>query len=195
MLLKFAQKRRLSIGASAALLAAVVVLSACDSKRADRPASAESHGAWTYPLQLGDSRENAHKALGNATRTTDVLEEYPLSGVTLWFSPEGRVTKFNFQGAAGVLYSDGQAWIPSGRTVIFGLTAHSSDVDFAGRLGAPVTESEASAPGLATARERRLIWRKDGYLIDALFLASNRNHVGQTFPKGSLLWVEISPGL
>ena len=194
MLLRFTQKQRLLISDSAALFA-VAILSACDSKKAGQPASGESHGRWTYPLRLGDSRGNAHEVLGNATRTTEVLEEYPQSGVTLWFSSEGRVTKFNFQGAAGVLYSDGQAWIPSGRTVVFGLTAHSSDADFAGRLGAPVTESEAGAPRSTTARERRRVCRKDGYLIDALFLASDRNHLGQTFPEGSLLWVEISPGL
>jgi hypothetical protein len=193
MLLGFTQNQRLLITGSAALFA-VAVLSACDSKKADQPASGESHGPWTYPLHLGDSRGTAHDVLGNATRATEVLEEYPLSGVTLWFSPEGRVTKFNFQGAAGVLYSDGQTWIPSGRTLVFGLTAHSSDADFAGRLGAPVTEGQAGAPGSATAKERRRIWRRDGYLIDALFLASDRNHLGQTFPNGSLLWVEISPG-
>jgi hypothetical protein len=188
----FTQKQCSLISGSAALIA-MAVLAACDSNKADSAASGESDRFWTYPLHLGDSRGEAHAALGNATRTTEVLEEYPLSGVTLWFSPEGRVTKFNFQGAAAVLYSDGGSWIPSSRTVVFGLTARSSDADFAGRLGAPVTESEAGAPGLATARERRRVWRKDGYLIDALFLASDRNHRGQIFPKGSLLWVEISP--
>ena len=137
MLLRLTQKQRLLISCSAALFA-VAALSACDSKRADQPASGESRGPWTYSLHLGDSRENAHKVLGNATRTTEELEEYPLSGVTLWLSPEGRVTKFNFQGAAGVLYSDGQTWIPSDRTVVFGLTAQSSDADFAGRLGEAV---------------------------------------------------------
>ncbi len=188
---RFTEKRRLLISGSAALVA-IAVLSDCDSKRADQPASGESHSPWTYPLHLGDSREKVHEVLGNAMRTTDVLEEYPLSGVTLWFSPEGRLTKFNFQGAAGALYSGSQNWIPSERTVVFGLTARSSDADFAGRLGAPVTES---VTGSTAARELRRIWRKDGYLIDGLFLASDRSDLGHTFPRGSLLWVEISPGL
>lgn len=191
MTLRFAENRRLLISGSAALIA-MAVLAACDLKRTDQSASRESQNPWTYPLRLGGSRGKAHEVLGNATRTTEVLEEYPLSGVTLWFSPEGRVTKFNFHGAAGALYSGGQNWIPSDPTVVFGLTAHSSDADFADRLGAPVTESEA---GSAAARELRLIWKKDGYVIDALFLASDRHDLGQTFPKGSLLWVEISPGL
>lgn len=147
---------------------------------------------WTYAVHLGDSRGRAHELLGNATRTTEVLEEYPLSGVTVWFSPEGRVTKFNFQGSAAALYSSGQNWIPSDRTVVFGLTASSSATDFASRLGSPVDESEV---GPLAARELRRIWRKEGYLIDALFLASDRTGGGQTFPKGSLLWVELSSGL
>ena len=110
--MRFNQKRRLLIGGSAALIA-IGVLSACDLNRTVQPASGESDGAWTYPLHFGDSRGKVHEVLGSATHTTEVLEEYPLSGVTLWFSPEGRVTKFNFQGAAGALYSDGQNWIPS----------------------------------------------------------------------------------
>ncbi len=159
---------------------------------AAQPASDDSGSPWTYPLQLGDSRGKAHEWLGNATRATEVLDEFSLSGVTLWFSSEGRVTKFNFQGAAGALYSGTEKWVASDRTVVFGRTARSSDADFKSRLGAPVGESES---GPLAARELRRIWRKDGYLIDALFLSSDRSDRGQAFPKGSLLWVEISPGL
>jgi hypothetical protein len=121
-----------------------------------------------------------------------VLEEFPLSGVTLWFSPEGRVTKLNFQGGAGALYSIGPDWIPSDRTVAFGLSARSSEAEFTTRLGAPASETES---GSAAAKELRRVWRKDGYVIDALFLGSDRNDLGRAFPKGSLLWVELSPGL
>ena len=188
------RKPPLLIGVSAVLIA-MAVLSACELKKSDRPTSGESGSSWTYPLRLGDSRGKAHEILGNATRTTEVLEEYPLSGVTLWFSPEGRATKFNFQGSSGLLYSGGQNWIPSDRTIVFGLTSRSTDADFLGRLGNPVSENEAGSPGAAGAREVRRIWRKGGYLIDALFLASDRSYVGQTLPKGSLVWVEISPGL
>lgn len=156
---------------------------------AAQPASDKAPSPWTYPVHLGDSRGKAHELLGNATRTTEVLEEYPLSGVTVWFSPEGRIIRLNFQGSAGALYSSGQNWIPSDRAVVFGLTAGSSATDFASRLGAPVNESEV---GPLAARELRRIWRKERYLIDALFLASDRTSGGQTFPKGSLLWVELS---
>src|SRR2546426_4029666 len=119
MPLRFPRKQRLVMSGSAGLVAVVVSL-ACTSKSADQPASGDSHSPWTYQLHFGDSRGKVHQVLGNATRTTEVLEEYPLSGVTLWFSPEGQVTKFNFQGAAAVVYSDGQTWIPSGRTIVFG---------------------------------------------------------------------------
>lgn len=179
-------------------VAAVVIiancLSACDSKRAEAPPPrGDSFGSWAYPLRLGDSRAKAHEFLGNPTRATEVLEEYPMSGVTLWFSPEGRLTKLNFHGSAGGLYSmGGENWIPSGRSLVFGLTAHAHDLDFTRVLGAPVSEHEA---GSANRRELRRIWRRDGYLIDGLFLASDRTEGGITFSKGSLLWLEVSPGL
>jgi hypothetical protein len=182
----------------AAILIAMASLSACDSKNAGvQQTSGDSLSSWAYPLHFGDSRGRAHEVLGNATRTTEVLEEYPMSGVTLWFSPEGRLTKLNFQGSAGALYSGpnstaGQNWIPSDQSLVFGLTAHANEVDFARLLGTPVSENEA---GSASTSELRRIWRKDGYLVDALFLASNRSDLGKTFPKGSLLWLEISPGL
>jgi hypothetical protein len=74
-----------------------------------------------------------------------------MSGVTLWFSPEGRLTKLNFQGRAGALYSGpnspaSQNWIPSDRSLVFGLTAHASEVDFARLLGTPVSANEAVPP-------------------------------------------------
>ena len=104
----------------------------------------------------------------------------------------GRLTKLNFQGSAGALYSDGQNWIPSDRPPVFGLSADANASDFARLLGAPLSENEG---GPASRRELRRIWRKDGYLIDGLFLASDRTDIGKTFPNGSLLWFEISPGL
>ena len=61
---------------------------------------AQSSDSWEYPIRFGDPLSKVHSLLGNATRTTDVLEEHPLSGVTVWFDSDRRVTKLNFQGAA-----------------------------------------------------------------------------------------------
>jgi len=143
---------------------------------------------WTYPVGLGDSRSKAHELLGNPSRTTEVLEEYPLSGVTLWFSPEGRVTKLNFQGLAGEIYAS-QDWILSNRDVIDGLNSQARQSDFLSRLGTPLRRNQS---GL---EEERLLWRVNGLVVDALFLTADRNEQGRMFPEGSLLWFEISPGL
>ncbi len=172
------------------LLIVLAALVGCDVTWDDTGTVGESRGSWAYPLNFGDSRAEAHGVLGNATRTTDTLEEYPLSGVTLGFSPEGGVTKFNFQGEAGAIYS-GEVWIPSDMPVVFGLTPGSTDVDFIDRLGSAVWESEVRGAG----PEVRRIWRRDGYVIDALFLGADQIYSGRTYSGGSLLWVEISPGL
>jgi hypothetical protein len=161
------------------------------------PARTDSRNGWEYPIRLGDPRSKVHQFLGNAARTTEVLEEYPMSGVTTWFDLEGRLAKLNFHGKAGALYSGPNAmmapnWIPSDRPLLFGLTAHADEADFRRRLGSPVHEVEA---GPAKAKELRCLWRKDGYLIDALFLASDRTEGGKAFAKGCLVWCEVSPGL
>ena len=140
MIISSSLRRRTVIRGAIALIA-IAVLSACNSasNKSRRSTNSESGGAWTYPIHLGDARGKAHEFLGNAARTTEVLEEFPLSGVTLWFSPEGRVTKLNFQGGAGALYSIGQDWISSDRTVVFGLSARSTEAEFTTRLGAPAS--------------------------------------------------------
>jgi hypothetical protein len=120
-----------------------------------------------------------------------------MSGVTLWFDPEGRVSKVGLHGAAGALYSGplsilGPNWIPSDQPLLFGLTAHSSGRDFARVLGAPVSEIEASSSSKC---EVRRVWRKRGYVIDATFLGSDRTDGGKMFQNGALVWVEVSRGL
>lgn len=159
--------------------------------------SGGSSDSWTYPVRLGDSRSKTHEVLSTAARTTDVLEEYPMSGVTVWYDPEGRVAKLNFHGEAGALYSGpvsmfGQNWIPSNRPLVFGLNAHSNEGEFARVLGPPVDRNEAGGSGR---REVRSVWRKAGYLIDATFLASDRSKDQKLFRKGTLLWFEVSRGL
>lgn len=180
------------------LLVAASVGSGCGSKPSEATGSGTVQASsWTYPIHLGDSRAKAHEFLGNATRTTDVLEEYPMSGVTLWYDPEGRLTKLNFQGTAGAIYSGpasmvGANWIPSDRSPVFSLTTSSDEGEFARVLGAPVSVNEAGPPSRL---EIRRVWRKDGYVIDALFLGSERTEEGRTLQKGGLVWFEISRGL
>ena len=44
-------------------------------------------------------------------------------------------------------------------------------------------------------RELRCVWRRDGYVVDALFLVAPRSREEKTYKKGSLLWVEVYRGL
>lgn len=147
--------------------------------------------SWTYPIRLGDDREKVHTLLGNPSQAMDTLEEHPLSGVTLSFDSENRVAKATFQGPAGAIYSVGD-WIPADRIIVFGLNAHADEVEFVRVLGAPVLQSEER---LLAKHEIRRVWKRDGYLIDAEFLGTDRSESGKTFPKGSLLWFNISKGL
>ena len=172
------------------VFAAGFIFGACKPKGSGTAMRSDSGGAWPYPVRLGDSRAQVHGSLGNAARVTEVLEEYPLSGVTVWYNPEGRVAKLNFAGLACAVYS--LESIPSDRQLMFGLTAHTDEAGFRQLLGNPVRESVA---GAANAKEARVVWRKDGYVIDALFLASERAYQSQALPLGRLVWFEISPGV
>ena len=131
--------------------------------------------------------------LGTAGRTTAVLEEYPTSGVTVWFNPEGKVVKFNFAGTASPLYSTPSFDpIVSDRHVVFDLSGNADEGSFRRVLGTPTRQSEERSTGV---RELRCLWKRDGYLVDALFLATERRLEGRTFPKGCLLWFEVSRAL
>lgn len=170
-----------------------------------------SDDSWDYAIRLGDSRAKVHKLLGNAARTTDALEEYPKSGVTVWFDSEGRASKLNFGAEADQIYVGASEWIPSDRQLMFGLSTRMNEDEFTRVLGTPVRVHEhrvpptggASVPASAGPdkyftdwhNERRVIWRKLNYSIEARFLASDRADQGKTFAKGSLLDFEISPGL
>jgi hypothetical protein len=172
----------------------------------------EPSDRWEYPLHFGASRTTVHRLLGHAARTTEELEEYPMSGITIWLDWEHSLTKFRFQGKAGALFSGpdsiiGTNWIPSDKRFYSGLTAHSSEDDFKRVLGPPVREysgftlqngaRDLFEKGLSGTNkpETRLVWREAGFVIDALFLASGRTEGGKTFEKGSLLWCEVSKGL
>ena len=175
------------------LLLSISAFSGCGGKAS--PSRDAAPDSWTYPIRLGDSRGEAHSVLGNPARVTKVLEEYPMSGVTLWFDPEGRVSKVGMHGEAGALYAEpsrfGDSWIPSERPLVFGLTPRANEVDFVRALGTPASQTEW---GASRRRETRRVWRRDGYIVDAEFLATDRSAEGKTFSKGSLLAFEVSHG-
>jgi hypothetical protein len=181
---------RLSLASS--VLFVLVLSPGCRSKGPDSSTGDRVVSSWAYPVRLGQSRAVVHELLGNPSRVTDTLEEYAISGVTVWYSPEGRVAKLNFLGDASALYSSGSFdSIPSDRQLMFGLTAHTDQAGFRRLLGVPVREAEV---GRADAKETRVVWRKDGAVVDALFLAADRRHDGRILPRGTLVWFEVSPG-
>jgi len=170
-----------------AMFIALVLLAGCGGGQRERA------DTWQYPVRLGDSRARVHELLGAASRSTLDLEEYPASGVTVWFDTENRVTKPNFAGEASAVYASASFDpIISEQQLLFGLTGHTDEAGFKRVLGVPARESQERS---ASVRELRCVWKKDGYLVDALFLVAKRNHEGKTFPKGTLLWFEVFRGL
>jgi hypothetical protein len=160
-----------------------------DSARSDTVSS----GSWQYPVKLGDRREEVHRVLGNASRITTELEEYPESGVTIWFNRENLVMKFNFAGEASAIYASASYDpIISKQQIVFGLTGYTDEAGFRRVLGVPVKENYERATNV---RERQCVWKKDGYVVDALFVVAERNYEGKTFSKGSLIWFEVFRGL
>lgn len=152
-----------------------------------------SSDSWQYPIRIGDLRERVHGLLGAASRVTPETEEYSESGVSVWFDREGRVTKLNFAGTACRIYaSTSFDPIVSKQQIVFGLTGHTDEGGFRRALGTPDKETYERS---SRVKELRCIWKKDGYVVDALFLAKERNHSGKIFSKGSLLWFEIFRGL
>jgi hypothetical protein len=130
-------------GASWAVPAIVALLmsGACESKQRASAVLNEAGTSWAYPVRFGNTRAQVHAILGNAARLTEALEEYPLSGVTLWYDAEGRVAKFNFAGPASTVYSASSLKpIPSDHQLMFGLRADTDEAGFRRLLGTPVRE-------------------------------------------------------
>ncbi len=168
-------------------------LTTAPKRTASAPLPGEREGeSWNYPIHLGDPISKVHSLLGTPSRTTEVLEEYPRSGVSVWFTPEGRVAKLNFQGQAGALYAPDNQWHPTDRIVLLGLSPRATEIDFAQALGTP---DETKLERGSKFREAHLTWRRDGYIVDAWFLAIERSLGDIQFPKGALLWFEVSPTL
>lgn len=173
----------------------IALLLGCDQGRQNRSElKAISPDTWQYPIKLGTPRANVHELLGFASRSTPELEEYPSSGVTVWFDNNNLVTKMNFAGEASAIYSMGPAAapIPSDRQVVFGLTGHTDEAGFRRILGSPKRETQERS---TANRELHCVWRRDGYAVDALFLVAERSDQGQTYPTGTLVWFEIYRGL
>lgn len=113
-------------------------LTTAPKRAASAPLPGEREGeSWNYPIHLGDPISKVHSLLGTPSRTTEVLEEYPRSGVSVWFTPEGRVAKLNFQGQAGALYAPDNQWHPTDRIVLLGLSPRATEIDFGQALGTP----------------------------------------------------------
>lgn len=171
-------------------------IAGCARESTDNPLSTASGEAWQYAIRPGMSRLTVHQMLGEggATRRSDELEEYPLSGVTVWFGEGNRVTKVGFEGAASAIYTNpGSAdVIPSDQPLIFGLTGHSDAADFRKVLGIPTREVPE---GPTATKEMHCIWKRSGYVVDALFLKVERATPTQTYVAGSLLWFEVYRGL
>jgi hypothetical protein len=120
------------------------------------------------------------------------LEEYPASGLTVWFDVEGRVTKLNFAGGAIAIYSDHSPTpIPSDHQLLFGLTTHTDEAGFRRILGTPARETQE---GKTSGREVQHIWKRGGYIVEALFLTVEHTHEEKKYPAGSLVWCEVYRG-
>ena len=167
---------------------ALVLFSGCS--HISHSGNGVSADPWEYPVKLGASRAQVHEVLGSASRSNQQLEEYPPSGVTVWFDSSDRVTKVGLEGEAGAVYVNASwdAPMPSDHPLAFGLTGHSAEADFRRTLGTPKREIQERA---AAARELHLMWKKDGYVVDGLFLGLERDERGRTYPVGSLLWFEV----
>ncbi|MGA3279899.1 MAG: hypothetical protein ABSD50_02815 [Smithella sp.] len=101
--------------------------------------------------------------------------------------------KFNFAGEASAIYASASYDpIISKQQIVFGLTGYTDEAGFRRVLGVPVKENYERATNV---RERQCVWKKDGYVVDALFVVAERNYEGKTFSKGSLIWFEVFRGL
>jgi hypothetical protein len=139
--------------------------------------------------------------LGGAERSDSILEEYPASGVTLWFDPDNRVTKLNFFGEAAGAYRTSFEQTFSDQPLLFGLTARSDEAAFRKVFGEPRQEQSQGLPGR---RERRLVWKKAGYVIDGLFFVEvyKSPYVckdpcdisTEVYRPGTLVWLDVYRG-
>jgi len=148
--------------------------------------------SWEYSIRLGDSRSKVHELLGIPSRTTSEIEEYPTSGVSVWFDSENRIGKLNFAGPAIGIYGGTPKQLLSDNPILFGLTMRSNEATFRKVLGLPSLETQERSQAF---REQRCIWKKEGYLINALFVLAERSDGDKLYQRGTLIWFEVSPTL
>jgi hypothetical protein len=176
------------------LMVLFIVMGCGEPKREHAETQQTTSESWQYPVRLGDSRAKVHELLGAASRSTDVLEEYPSSGVSVWYNEEGRLNKIWFAGEGCSIYSGNDGIqrdpLPTDHQIIFGITGHSKESGFREILGPPQKNEKEGH------QEVRCIWRSQGYLIDALFLAVDyQQDIGgrvSAKEKGTLIWFEIA---
>lgn len=186
------------------LIAGCLLAFICSCAGADRssPSGSDSDG-WQYGVSVGDDVSRVHALLGFAARAQDtgngLLEEYPLSGVSVWLDRDRRVVRLNFVGPAGAYrYSRSFDWVVSDRELLFGVTAQMDESTFRSMLGTPIIDRIEGASvdvwlGRGAVRERRCVWRKNGLVIDALFVSESEAFIRHK--KGSLIWLDLSRGL
>jgi hypothetical protein len=182
------------------LILTTLILAASAHLPAQQKPSASQTDPWQYPIRLGDTRSQVHTLLSAATRSDAILEEYPASGVSLWFDSQDRVTKLNFIGRAAEPYHSAEAEMPSDQPLLFGLTAASDEKAFRRVLGEP---RELSLSGTCGRRERHLIWKKAGFVIDGFFFLEVHEpgpswkdcSPGKAYPVGTLVWSDVYRGL
>lgn len=107
----------------------------------------ESIISWEYPIALGDSRARAHEFLSIIDYPAEYKhrEEYPTSGLIVYYDSEDRLTEILFRGDAGIINKVGSTpsdWIPPRVPFFNGITASSNEDDFKRVLGSPVREYE-----------------------------------------------------
>ncbi len=187
---------------SAWLGLSIVLLMGCTDVGRDQAVDSDSPAnPWQYPIRLGYSRSTVQELLGPSHYSSKPMRgEFPRSGVSAIFNAAGRVTLLSFGGEANYIQD---LYIPSDRPVLFGLSGHSSEEDFRLALGSPVAErQEGAGPQVQkkdgryrTVRGVRLVWKKEGYIVEGLFVAEERGHRGNIYDKGTLSSFDVHRGL
>ncbi len=187
---------------SAWLLLSVVLLIGCNDVGRDQAVDSDTPAnPWQYPIRLGDSRLTVQELLGPPHYSEKPMrDEFPRSGVSAIFNAAGRVTLLSFGGEANYIQD---LYIPSDRPVLFGLSGHSSEEDFRLALGSPVAESQEGAGPQVQEKDGRyrfvmgvrLVWKKEGYIVEGLFVAEERGHRGNIYDKGTLDKFDVHRGL
>jgi hypothetical protein len=113
--------------------------------------------------------------------------------VTVSFDEDRRVTKLTFAGPAYAIQPGASsASIVTERQILFGLTSHTDEAEFRRILGKPVKETPERS---TNQRVLHCVWKKSGYIVDAIFLGAESVREGATLPEGSLVQIDVCRGL